>query len=675
MSQPNTHILDSTRPLADVLWQELLPTPGRLSRSARVALACVLVTVASMALETPETAVSCYLIFFAAKETAEASILQALKLIVGAAAGIGIGFIFFMLAADEPMLRMILVAVFAFTGMFFAHASRLGPIASTVGFVLAFAMTLFDVVPIPELLTRGAIWMWAVVALPMVALIVVDGIAGTRSEQHVRREAAERLMIAAQVLRAPKDLHARAELQRLLAEGTQELREQLDAAKVLSFLSGGTFLQLSRALELGYGLAGLAAATARTEPARSRLAASLDDCARAIQSAQSLRPGSASPGDDLFAEAVADLEALLAGDASSAVPSNAGKPPLLARDAFSNPEHVRFALKTTLAVLLCYVFYTTTGWFGIHTALVTCFFVALSTVGETVHKLTLRIVGCLVGAALGVASILVLMPRMEDIGHLALLVGAVAFLAAWVGNGSPRISYMGWQIALAFFLCVLHGYGPTFDLVTARDRILGILLGNIVISVVFTQLWPATVLQSAMSALPNSLRALAALSRPSGSPVAMLETAQTALGKSVATLDLQRFEPATSEHDAATAARLRPAISSAQWLGAILYRLALSKHQEDPSGLLPIELLAMERKLTQRMGGWLDATAAALESHAAIPQADLPAPDLSQLAEDGPLPLGAWLEIGNRLSQLKGVAEDHKRLAGALAPLAGTEAG
>ena len=189
---------------------------------------------------------------------------------------------------------------------------------------------------------------------------------------------------------------------------------------------------------------------------------------------------------------------------------------MLAPDAFTNPVYTQFALKVLLAVYITYFIYTAFDWFEIHTAMITCFYVALGSAGETLHKSTLRIVGCLIGAAMGIASIYFLMPHMTDIGQLLLLVGAGSLVAAWVANGSSRIEYMGWQMALAFFLCILHGYGPSLDVNVAIDRIIGILIGNVVVAVIFSSLWPVSVGPSIANGLARALDAMRAalLGRP-----------------------------------------------------------------------------------------------------------------------------------------------------------------
>src|SRR6266700_570151 len=118
------------------------------------------------------------------------------------------------------------------------------------------------------------------------------------------------------------------------------------------------------------------------------------------------------------------------------LPKPAGPPPrlpkpksLLVPDAFTNPAHVRFALKVTLATMICYLLYTGVDWFGIHTAFITCTFIALESTGATLRKGILRTVGCIIGGLLALFSLIYLVPHMETIASLVVLVACVSALA------------------------------------------------------------------------------------------------------------------------------------------------------------------------------------------------------------------------------------------------------
>jgi Fusaric acid resistance protein family len=85
----------------------------------------------------------------------------------------------------------------------------------------------------------------------------------------------------------------------------------------------------------------------------------------------------------------------------------------------------------------------------------------------------LRILGCLLGAAPGIAAIVYLIPSITSIGALMVVVFLGALVSAWVAAGSPRIACAGFQIAFAFFLCVIQGSAPSFDMTDGqgpRDR-------------------------------------------------------------------------------------------------------------------------------------------------------------------------------------------------------------
>ncbi len=82
---------------------------------------------------------------------------------------------------------------------------------------------------------------------------------------------------------------------------------------------------------------------------------------------------------------------------------------------------------------------------------------------------------------------------MDSITSLVVLLAAVSFLSAWCATGR-RFSYVGLQIALAFYLVAFQGFGPPTELAPARDRFAGILVGLIVMWIVFDEIWPVRTL-------------------------------------------------------------------------------------------------------------------------------------------------------------------------------------
>jgi uncharacterized membrane protein YccC len=58
------------------------------------------------------------------------------------------------------------------------------------------------------------------------------------------------------------------------------------------------------------------------------------------------------------------LQRLAQGEPVALPQGEVEKAPLLAPDAWRNPAYLHFALKTLLATLICYVFYTAADWQG-----------------------------------------------------------------------------------------------------------------------------------------------------------------------------------------------------------------------------------------------------------------------------------------------------------------------
>jgi multidrug resistance protein MdtO len=149
----------------------------------------------------------------------------------------------------------------------------------------------------------------------------------------------------------------------------------------------------------------------------------------------------------------------------------------------------------------------------------------------------------------------------------------VAFASAWIAAGSPRISYMGLQLAFAFFLCVIQGPSPAFDLTVARDRVIGILFGNLTVFVLFTTLWPVSVTRRIDRQIASLLRRLASIAGAPGKwqryPLAT-ET-QSELSEARQDCDLAVYEPAAIRRSQDWLDRRRRIIAEAAALEAPLF--------------------------------------------------------------------------------------------------------
>jgi len=178
-----------------------------------------------------------------------------------------------------------------------------------------------------------------------------------------------------------------------------------------------------------------------------------------------------------------------------------------------DPAALRIGLKAALGVELCYLIMRGLDWPGLLTSTVTCVMIAQTTVGATITKAILRQVGAVLGGLMGLIAIAVFMPNLRGLPGFLAVLGAGYLAAAWVTVGGPRTAYAGIQMALALGIVLLGEFGPTTDLVGARDRVLGILLGAAVMGVIDQALWPVRARRQMRPALARALRLMAALAR------------------------------------------------------------------------------------------------------------------------------------------------------------------
>ena len=507
----------SRRPFLEMLALELAPRAGRWAAVARIATGSAITVAIAMVFQIPQPTYMAYIVFLISKDEKSATVTSALGGLAAVTLAIFLVFGLELIDTAEPALRLPLMAAATFAAMFTARTFALGPISFLAGFVVVLLQSLVDDVPSPEALTRATLWAWVVVFVPVAVTVIVNLLFGQDAVAFMARTV-RKVLTEWEISLARGDYHKslpdwRARLVPLLETAQHGAEKGLRTGR----LTVSVIRALLDALVIFEALPDDLPVALREE-----LASRLRACRQAIGSdAAPPMPQMADASVDMLPAVIAvrstlsDLLGAIGRPDSQPEHNEAPHPArrLFVADALDNPAHWQFALKTTMAVMISYVIYTLLDWPGLRTAIVTCFFVALSSLGETVHKLVLRLSGAVMGGLIAGLCIVFVLPHLTDIGQLCLLIAAVSVGAAWVATSSELLSYAGMQMAFAFFLGILQGYVPAPDLTVLRDRVAGILLGNIVITIVFSSFWPQSARSGMRAALAEALRAIAAVIR------------------------------------------------------------------------------------------------------------------------------------------------------------------
>jgi multidrug resistance protein MdtO len=701
--------------LARFLRRELAPVPGRLRATLRIVVGClgaVILTAIVGADLTSHAHWTVTTIFAVSQADAGASLRRAIQRVIGTIVGGVLGILVVMAFADLPVIFVPTLGVVVAFGIF-------ASLTTTVSYVMLLGSLTFVLVAFlpPDAAAGTAIdaGLWRIVA---VTLGVVCGtfaqmfLLPEDPEKRLRAVLAGRLGSVADELRAIASRLERGDGPlpdlSVARQGGDDVTTQLDlltnAESRHPSLRQRHTEQLSLIVEIdrlltttvwlvdaipGWGM------TPRPELGRElrtlAVECSLIGEALAVgrplsipSTTEALPRGALSglPGvrptlDDMWVAAGRARAALKfldpAQPAAPAIDQPARGPLFTPGFSVRNTEAIMIALKAGIGAVVSYILMHALDWSALLTAATTTVLVSQTSFGATVQKSLLRLGGALLGGAAGIAAIVVLMPNIENLGSLLVVAGLGFAGAAWITAGSARISYMGFQAGFAFAMCVTDPSGPTTNLTVARDRVLGILAGLIVMMLVDAVLLPVRARLAMRPALARALRSIAALARVTPETReyrARLQRAvrlRSAVYRDLATV-LRLSGESTLEPDADTpdaredrrwTARL---VAHAQ--AVFLSLLTLIRHRLGPGfPTLPPAVQDGMRTLDADVGVTLDALADYIDRGRVGPLPDLAA----RLVEvDAHVESLASTGAGGRLVSAYGAERDHLALAGEL---------
>jgi multidrug resistance protein MdtO len=631
--------------LRDFLKEELVPYPGRAALVARIVIAATIVMILTMTFRIPFGAYAATYTFMVSRESPRATVKSAITEVIAFACTVFYTIVGAMLFLNHPVLRVFWIISTLFL-MFYATKTLTNyTAAARFGWLLVITIPLWDLHIQAEPKLEGMLWAVGALTLAGVVSVGVELLfAELKSGDDLVRLLAERLAAVENLLdyyagESPADDQPGKQITHLAMLGTSGLRRRLQrssyaprAAEQLGAVVG----LVGRLVDIAANMTHLTPKISDGDKIRIRglaenIAGIRNDLLKG-KAPQLTNIGIAiSPALPLFAEMEKTVslitEAFTVSESSAAnepTPASGGDPPptFFVRDALSNPEHLKFALKGCLAASICYILYNAVDWPGISTAVMTCFLTALSTIGSSHQKQILRITGALAGGTLGLAAQVFVLPHFDSIGGFTFLFAAVTIAAAWIATSGPRLSYVGVQLALAFYLINLQEFKLQTSLAPARDRVVGILLGLFVMWAVFDHLWTEPAVMQMRKAFIATLRFLAQFAREPLSKDVRVATEHSyslreTINKNFAETRLLgdgvllEFGP-SREQDLTWRSRI------VQWQPNLriifLTRIALWKYRAQLPGFeLPEAVRVAQQEFDDRLAGTLDGMANRLE--------------------------------------------------------------
>jgi multidrug resistance protein MdtO len=115
------------------------------------------------------------------------------------------------------------------------------------------------------------------------------------------------------------------------------------------------------------------------------------------------------------------------------------------------------------------------------------------------------------GFVFGMGAQVFVLPYLDSIAGFTVLFGVVTAISAWIGTASARLSYLGLQVALAFYLINLQEFTIQTSLGIARDRVFGVLLGLVSMWLFFDRLWVRSAVDEMQAVFARNLELFAEL--------------------------------------------------------------------------------------------------------------------------------------------------------------------
>jgi len=636
------------------LKEELSPYPGRGLLVTRIVVATTVMMILTLVFRLPYGAYGAIFAMTISRENPQTTINEAKTIVVAFAFSVVYVLVGAMLFLADPMTRFVWVIGTLFLMFYALRVLNNYTAGARFGYLLIITIPLWDEHISAGLRVENTLWAFGVICLASIIAALFELVyASLKPRDDLVQSIAERLtavedLLSCYVEARPVDGRTEQRVANLALVGTSRLRRFLQRSGYSPHYAeqmGAVVALVGRIIDIAANLTQLSSDLSKDDqPGIRELANSIGRIRVALVNGQIPSPTNLTRAFHRVPllqelEATASLvPAVFTGSQSlsafSPQPASGDRPArFFVPDAFSNSEHIKFALRGCLAASLCYIIYNAKDWPGISTSVTTCFLTALSTIGSSHQKQILRIAGAIVGGlVLGIGAQIFILPFLDSVTGFTLLFLAVTIPAVWVATSGPRLSYFGVQILVAFYLINLSEFKVQTSLVLARDRVIGIFLGLLMMWLAFDRLWGSPAIVEMKKAFAANMLVLAQFVREPVSKdmkvaIEQSYTLRETINKNFENIRnladhvVLEFGPARQQH---LAWRNRIVRWQPQLRALFLIRIALWKYRTQlPSFELPTSVVTAQREFDHQSAEMLESLADRMEGKASAQRGDV----------------------------------------------------
>ncbi len=389
-------------PLAHFLRQELRDAPGRASYTLRLTLSCAVLITLFMTLQIPFLAVALIVVFYVSQPNVLMIKLVSVVFFVTVTVALGGVLLIIKWTYDYPLIRRQPPWRSFLRPLSDAGAGQAGTGLFVVALAVIYAQTFPSMTSQSEILVRLLLWLWVAINTAILVTLLVNACfqqAFPGNQFKARRPGC--------CTRSPGGWRPRT-LKRH-RPSARPPRSSISCSRCSPRPAGrhrrsppipAWRSRLAATLRC-YQLAALLQADEADSDDRQQLSQAVLQLKNALSeepfdgAIPPLTLSGRGVNRAVLQEMATTLQRLAQGEPVALPQGEVEKAPLLAPDAWRNPAYLHFALKTLLATLICYVFYTAADWQGLHTIMLSCVIVAQPGLGATMQKTWLRIGGAL----------------------------------------------------------------------------------------------------------------------------------------------------------------------------------------------------------------------------------------------------------------------------------------